>query len=621
MVMTNHRFLLVVTVTAVVLQLRLLEKTQLVTGLASPTPSSLPSPRSTVISLDVATASNARINNNNNNELESQVIASIQNVASSASNITEAPQHFFSTLGSFGKTSGALITQKWLTPESLEECTLFWDDGFRVLMRDLFRSYLFSQKSTRYGVKDWVALGWFLVLATSSSLIFFPLLLPLLRVALEDVDVVVGENGNGNGIDETTYLPPSFRYPRLVAMRRLRRPTEQPLGRYLANGTPRNVQEGISFFKDGTLLLARDIKRGTLTARTDDTWGSYGWFTFLAFSSFPITPLIIPLIDKRRNGEDDANATSDYVPSSYRPERLKALARLRDININIAAIKFGILPIDTLRAAADANTDNRPPPEMLLEAIVEAQKQGITRDKSVFLEQLAGVPGQRWELAYIAGKPALMAMRKQLGASESDKKSSSDRDDNENSNSNSNTESGRNSESWYRPLERLLLPWTRLRDGLYIDSNLVSAIQNFDVQTMQNKNGVFQILGSDFFQTTVEGPFSWDGDCDCRIIKNDNDDDDDDDDDDGQQQADDNGIHNSKRRKKNAAICAFRPTTATFQLGPWWKIDQNIPEEAPFDQTHIRDLPFFKFIHVDDTVAVAMGRSGSVALWTRMPEP
>ena len=55
-------------------------------------------------------------------------------------------------------------------------------------------------------------------------------------------------------------------------------------------------------------------------------------------------------------------------------------------------------------------------------------------------------------------------------------------------------------------------------------------------------------------------------------------------------------------------------------MGPWWEIEQDIPEETPFEMTHIRDLPFFKFIHVDDKVAVAMGRSGSVALWKRMDD-
>ena len=529
--------------------------------------------------------------NDINNELERNVILAIQNVASSASNITHNPQHFFSNLGEFGKASGALIGQQWLTPEALEDCVLFWDDGYRALMRDLFRSYIFSRESTRYHFQDWVALGWFLLLATSSSLIFFPLLLPLIHVALHDLG---GENGIG--IDESSYVPPSFRNPRLAAMRRLRRPQEQPLSNYLTNGTPRNIQEGIAFFKDGTLLLARDLQRGTLTSRADDTWSSYGWFVFLAFSSFPLTPLLLPLIDKRRN---DGAATSDYVPSAYRPQRLQALARWRQRE----AVKFGTTPLDTLRAVAravaskqdeprdrDRATDRvrPPPPALLLGAIVQAQRDGISHDKSIFLEHLAGVPGRRWELAYVAGKPALMAMRRQLAKVDADGRSGN--------------------ESWYRPLERLVLPWTRLRDGLYIDSKLVSAVQRFDVETMQNKNGVFQILGSDFFQTTVEGPFSWDGDCEGRRSIADT----------GTGTGTDTGM--AAKRTTNAAVCAFRPTTATVQIGPWWKIEQDLPADAPFDQTHIRDLPFFKFIHVDDRVAVAMGRSGSVALWTRMNE-
>ena len=81
-----------------------------------------------------------------------------------------------------------------------------------------------------------------------------------------------------------------------------------------------------------------------LTQRKEDTLGSYGWFALLAFSSFPLTPLLLPLIDKRRpNGN-----TSDYVPSAYRPQRLQALARWRERE----AVQFGTTPIDTLRAVA-----------------------------------------------------------------------------------------------------------------------------------------------------------------------------------------------------------------------------------------------------------------------------
>ena len=194
------------------------------------------------------------------------------------------------------------------------------------------------------------------------------------------------------------------------------------------------------------------------------------------------------------------------------------------------------------------------------------------------------------QLAYIAGKPAVISMQKQLKGTNAKGRDRSDED-------RGSTPSGG---TWYRPVERLLLPWTRLRDGVYIDSNLVSAVQTFDADTMHNKNGVFQILGSDFFQTAVEGPFSWDGECRANADIH-------------RRDADGKG-------SRGRSVCAFRPNKATFQLGPWWKIDQDIPEDAPFDETHIRDLPFFKFIHVDDKVAVAVGRSGGVALWTRMPE-
>lgn len=204
--------------------------------------------------------------------------------------------------------------------------------------------------------------------------------------------------------------------------------------------------------------------------------------------------------------------------------------------------------IEILRSVADR--DNRPPPKLVLEAILEAQRKGGGLDKSPFLDALAGVSGRRWELAYIAGQPAVKEARQRKGG-----------------------------DSWYRSLERVLLPWTKLRDGLYVDS-FVSAVQNFDAETMQNKNGVFQILGSDIFETTVNGPFLW---------------------------------------SDRGGVCAFRPNFATFKLGPF-KFDQNIPEDIPFKDTPIKDLPFFKFILVDDKVAVAMGRSGSVALWTRMVE-
>ena len=78
------------------------------------------------------------------------------------------------------------------------------------------------------------------------------------------------------------------------------------------------------------------------------------------------------------------------------------------------------------------------------------------------------------------------------------------------------------------------------------------------------------------------------------------------------------------------AICAFQPTVVRCQLGPldWeWPLEPeavgpSTPSDAkaaplPFEKAPVTKLPFFKFLHVDSVVAVAQGRSGSVAVWTR----
>ena len=72
---------------------------------------------------------------------------------------------------------------------------------------------------------------------------------------------------------------------------------------------------------------------------------------------------------------------------------------------------------------------------------------------------------------------------------------------------------------------------------------------------------------------------------------------------------------------EHGGVCAFRPDEATSNvlvIGPLG-LDQDLTEDVPFDDTHIRDLPFFKFVLVDDKVPVAMG-TGSVTIWTRMEE-
>ena len=46
----------------------------------------------------------------------------------------------------------------------------------------------------------------------------------------------------------------------------------------------------------------RDLQRGRLMAY-GDRLAAYGWFLLLSFSTFPLTPLLIPSIDKRRDGQ------------------------------------------------------------------------------------------------------------------------------------------------------------------------------------------------------------------------------------------------------------------------------------------------------------------------------
>ena len=424
-------------------------------------------------------------------DVESRVIASIKNVASERS---------FGALGEFGAATGDLFVSK-LTPETVEDVTRFWQDGAAATARD-------ATRVQRWRLREARAAGAFAALA-AATFPWTPLLLPLIDEALEDTA-------------QDTYVPSSFSAARRGAMRRLAGGAE-----FRADeGTPRDAEESVKFFRDGASLAARDIRRGTLISE-EDSWAVWGRFLALAFSTFPLTPLLLPSIDERRDGP-----RSDYVPSPFRG-RLRAVERLRLRD----AARYGD-PIATLRRVAG---EDRPPPARVVEAIVAAQRLRAGPSPDAMLEALGGggAPGNRWQLAYVADKAAVVAARK-----------------------------GEN------PWWRRLAPWA---DGLYVDS-LVSAIQRFDNENLDNENGVFEILGSDVFQTTVRGPFRW-----------------------------------SKR-----AICAFRPDVATFKVGPF-ETAQDLEDPVPFDDVPFRDLPFFKFLLVDDAVAVAQGRSGSVALWTRVP--
>ena len=213
------------------------------------------------------------------------------------------PRRAFTALGDFGKRSGSLA-QTWLTPEQLENCAYFWAGGSTVLARDVSK--------WRLTARDVKASPWFILLALN-TFPWTPLLAPLVARAV---------NGTGTG----AFLPSAFSARRLAALKRLRGDAglnPESVDPESPDRTPANIDEGVRFFRDGSKIALRDLLRGQLTTRADDKLAAYGWFGFLAVSTFPLTPLLLPVIDKRREGSQ-----SDYVPSAFRARRLAAFHRL-----------------------------------------------------------------------------------------------------------------------------------------------------------------------------------------------------------------------------------------------------------------------------------------------------
>ena len=472
-------------------------------------------------------------------ETENQVIQAIRDVLDAG--VTK-PRRTWSALGDFGKASGSLA-QTWLTPQQVESVVAFWGCGSAVLVRDLQRGKL--------TVDDLKAAGWFALLAIN-TFPWTPLLVPLVARAVNATD------------GSAAFVPACFGDRRLAALRRLR--DDSGLG---SVDTPQNIDEGVSFFTDGSRMLMRDVWRGRVPAH-GDTLAAYGRFLLLTFSTFPLTPLLIPVIDKRRDGRQ-----SDYVPASFRARRLAAFARLRAAQTS--AFKA---PAEVIAASMAPVPAERPSPAELLAAIVALPPTSKSRGQ--FLEKLAGggTPGKRWRLVYSAGKDAVTSARqrrKQQGGAGSAAMP-----------------------SWLDSLGEAALPWTWLKHGLYLDS-YVTAVQRFDASTHENENGVFAICGAEWLQFSLTGPFKW-------------------------------------PQPEMRAVCAFQPTMARGQLGEWeweWPLKPptaalrsalwSTPAEAqdaatalPFDETPVTKLPFFKFLLVDETVAVAQGRSGGVAVWARM---
>ena len=506
------------------------------------------------------------------------VVESIQTVLAAAS--SWKPRETFSALGEFGQASGGLATS-WLTPEQLEDCYHFWEGGSTLMARDLRRG--------KVAISDLKASLWFGLL-TLNTFPWTPLFIPLVGRAVN----------NGTSDDSRAFVPVSFRSSRLAALRRLR--NDSGLSAELLASSPQNIDQGVAFFSDGTRMALRDLRRGRALLNGDSP-ATYGWFALLALSTFPLTPLLLPLIDKRR-----ADGTrSDYVPESFRPHRLAAFERLRSLQKSKATSADAIATLraaaaasasDAVAAAASDTTDGatdetslmRPAPGELLAAI--AVLGGSPHGREHFLDRLAGggTPGRRWQLLYVAGKDALISAR-QL---QKEKRRVGEE-----------AGAGPNSLQYEKPapptafegLGATLVPWKRLKDGLYVD-RLVCAVQRFDATCDENENGFF----GDWGRFTVNGPFKW------------------------------------PAPELGRTICAFQPTHAKLNLGAMaWEFPMPpVPVEVsaggsdggggmsgsvqplPFEEVPVTKLPFFKFLWVDDTVAVAQGRSGSVAMWRRI---
>mmetsp|Transcript_75374 Transcript_75374/g.137760 ORF Transcript_75374/g.137760 Transcript_75374/m.137760 type:complete len:519 (+) Transcript_75374:54-1610(+) len=466
--------------------------------------------------------------------LEDAVVISIREGLAAGSQLQA--KMFFSALSQFGNASGSLV-ETWLTPQKLEEACFFWYEGSTaLLLRDL--------RLGRFSWADLRASGWFGLLSLG-TFPWTPLLVPLVSRAL-------------NNSDEHAFVPRALSGRRIRALKRLQR--DSGLAAVAPDlRTPQNIGESARFFADGGRLLLRDLSRGALLSRKDDTLSAYAWFSFLSFSTFPLTPLLLPLIDKRRiNGQQ-----SEYVPSSFRAKRLAAFARLRDIQAPPS-----LSPTDTVRAAGaegfeEGSSSVRPAPATLLAAIAALQPV-VLNEHDQFLDALAGggTPGRRWQLVYIAGKDAVISARKECKVHGGCAPQA----------------------SWTDRVEQVLLPWTRLKGGLYVDQ-LVTAIQRFDLEALENENGIFGLLGAEWLRLTVVGPFKWPS-------------------------------------PQKRTVCAFEPHTVRCKLGSLeWEWMFNTEPAETFRTTPLKKLPFFKFLYVDEAVAVAQGRSGSVAVWARLQEP
>ena len=518
-------------------------------------------------------------------EKEEYVISAIRETLDAGRELK--PRRAFDCLGRFGSATG-ILAQTWLTPQQCERVMYYWWGSWQLVLRDLQRG--------RIQMADVQATPLFLLLF-SQTFPWTPLLIPLVVRAVGNAS-----SSTGRGM-HSSFVPSAFNERRILALQRLRGDGGLDIAGTPAEfRTPQDLDGGLRFFADGTSMVLRDMRRGRLFAYGDQGT-TFGWFAFLAFSTFPLTPLLLPLIDKRRTN----GAQSDYVPAAFRARRLAAYARQR-------ALRQGPTrsAVDVLHAAAAACVawpsqaatesqgtpanqgpsvgDARPPPAELLHAIVALSSSTPSSHREAFLERLAGggSPGRRWRLMYVAGKEAMKAAR----AAQRARVTMDLEGDDEPRPGMVHVPHT----SWLDEVGQAVLPWTWLKHGIYLDQ-YVSAVQRFDLEACENENGVFGLLGYEGLEFSVRGPFKW-------------------------------------PQPEKRTVCAFEPMSARCRIGPleWeWPLEvgaatasmwstsspegSSRPEKVPFEEAKVNTLPFFRFLLVDERVAVAQGRSGSVAVW------
>ena len=154
-------------------------------------------------------------------------------------------------------------------------------------------------------MQDIKATPWF-VLLCSQTFPWTPLLVPLVSRAVS--------NSTDTESDASSFVPTSFSDQKITALQRLMRDDGLVKPANTDFITPQNIDQGVAFFRDGSKMFVRDLTRGRLLSYGDSP-ATYVWFGLLTLSTLPLTPLLLPLIDKRR--EDGSQ--SDYVPASIPP--------------------------------------------------------------------------------------------------------------------------------------------------------------------------------------------------------------------------------------------------------------------------------------------------------------